>query len=639
MTPCPFHPLDLVSAFEGKLRLTTERARLFDRFLYDGMYDGRPVLAHEFAPQGLVSRTKGGSVVPAEARFDAAYAQARDDYQSAMRSTHPHLLAVIATKGNWVITEAAGGRLVDEPGDRDYALASALKSVVDASLVLGTICPDTVFYQDGKVVFAGCAPDYRDLIDLAGQSGLAGPAGYAAPEVYDAKKRAPIGHEADMFAASALMLRKLSGRDPADIRTQDLSTDLGQAPAPVRTGLTLSRKARAEALVSWFDSFKPPVSVTPPTPAPATAPVQPVQPAQPAPPQPKPAKARRIPIIVIVAATVVAIPLSIMALTVGLDSWKQASIERRTREAREAVERCRTAIEQSGPGAQALCSKALDKISDRQSPDHSWVAYNLGVLCEKKNACGSGKTALDYYRMAADDRTSNPGKVANYKIAKLDKRLSLAERHDHYAPAAGVLKKPDANFIKANRTVYADANYQIGQIFDTWSRQESFDDQEVQRLSPGASSSPQKIAMISAINRFEVAKKYGVNTNDRLLDLYVRRGDSDAGAGQYEAAASAYKRAGTLGSADAKFKAAELYFAGHVPSMTQDEAVALVNAASEDGNRDAELCLAAMRYFGYPYETDTIGGLAAFASLTMRGINSARLDELACRDWIRRGRE
>ena len=631
MTQCPFHPLDLVSALEGKLRLTAERARLFDRFLYDGTYDGRPVLVHEFAPQGLVRRTKGGSIVPADARFDAAYAQARDDYQSAMRSAHPHLLVVIAEKGNWVVTEPAGKRLVDETGDRSFLLASALKSVVDSGLVLGTICPDMVFHQNGKVVFAGCAPDYRDLIDVAGQSDLAGPTGYAAPEVFDAKKRAPIGHEADVFAASALMLRMVSGRDPADIRTQDLSTDLGQAPAPVRTGLTLSRKARAEALASWFDSFKPPVSVTPPTPAPA--------PVQPAPPQPQPARTRRIPIIVIVAATVVAIPLSIMALTVGLDSWKQASMERRTREAREAVERCRTAIGQSARDAQALCSKALDKIPDTQSPDHSWVAYNLGVLCEKKDACGSGKTALDYYRMAADDRTSNPGKVANYKIAKLDKRLSLAERHDHYAPAAGVLKKPDTNFIKANRTVYADANYQIGQIFDTWSRQESFDNEEVQRLSPGASSSPQKIAMISAINRFEVAKKYGVNTNDRLLDLYVRRGDSDAGAGQYEAAASAYKRAGTLGSADAKFKAAELYFAGHVPSMTQDEAVALVNAASEDGNRDAELCLAAMRYFGYPYETDTIGGLAAFASLTMRGVNSARLDELACRDWIRRGRE
>lgn len=639
MTPCPFHALDYVPAFDGKLRLTAERARLFDRFLYDGEYDGRSVLVHEFAPQGLVRRTKGGSVVPAETQFDAPYAKARDDYLKAMTRTHPHLLAFLAAKGNWVVTEAAGKRLVDATGDRASALVSALKAIADTGLVLGTLSPDTVFRHDDKVVFAGCAPDYRDLIDVTGQSDCAGQAGYAAPEVFDARKRAAISHEADMFAASALMLRLLTGHDPADIRTQDLNADLAEAPEPVRIGLTLSRKARAEAMAAWFGSFEPPKAPDVPPPL-TTPPVTPGHaPIPPATGQPQPPKARRMPVIVIVAATIVAIPLGIMALTMGLDSWKQASTERRNREAREAVERCRAAVRQSAPDAQGVCSRALDKIPDKQSPDHSWVAYNLGVLCEKKDSCGSGKTALDYYRIAAEDRMSNPGKVANYKIAKLDTRLSLAQQHDHFAPAAGVVKKPDAAFIKANRTVYADANYQIGKIFDAWSQREALDGEEVQRLSAGASGSPRKIAMISAINRFEVAKKYGVDTNDSLLSLYTRRGDGDAEAGQYEAAASAYKRAGALGSADAKFKAAELFFADHVPSMKQEEALDLVHAASEDGNKDAELCLAAMRYFGYPYETDTIGGLASFASLTVRGINTSRLDDLACRDWIRRGQE
>jgi hypothetical protein len=314
MTPCPFHALDNVLAFDGKLRLTAERARLFDRFLYDGQYDGRPVLVHEFAPQGLVRRTKGGSIVPAEAHLDAAYAQARDNYQLAMTRTHPHLLGLVAAKGNWVVTEAAGKRLVDGTGDRSFAVVSALRAVLDAGLVLGTLSPDMVFQHDGKVVFAGCAPDYRDLIDVAGQSDCAGQAGYAAPEVFDARKRAAISHEADMFAASALMLRMLTGQDPADIRTQDLNGDLAQAPAPVRVGLTLSRKARAEAMGAWFDSFDPPKTPAPP-PAPAAPPPSGYVPIQASPGQPQQTKSRRIPVIVIAAATIVAIPVSIMALT------------------------------------------------------------------------------------------------------------------------------------------------------------------------------------------------------------------------------------------------------------------------------------------------------------------------------------
>ncbi|ESQ74696.1 sel1 repeat family protein [Asticcacaulis sp. AC402] len=627
MSLIPPHPLDTVAAFGDKLRLSSIRARLFDRFLYEGVYEGQRVLVHEFAPQGLIRRTKGGSIVAAEARFDAAYARVAEAFQTVMKSVHPNLLGVIVAKGNWVVTQAPGKRLVDATGDSSRDLAMALKAVVDAGLVLGTICPDTVFWQHGKIVFAGRAPDYRDLIDIVASSDVAGPAGYAAPEVYDAMKRAAIGHEADMFAASALMFRLFAGRDPADIRTQDLAADVGAAPDAVRTGLTLSRKARAESLGAWFDGFKPVAPARPVVAAPAKPDVAPLA---------APTGLRRIPVMVIILVAVVAIPLAITALTVGLDSWKQAATERRTREAREAVEDCRTAVGRAASDAQPLCAKALNKIPDTLSPDYSWVAYTLGVLCEKKDACG-GKTALDYYRLAVSDRTTAQGKVANYKVAKLDTGLSLSQRHDHYAPAAGVLKKPDGAFIRANRSVYGDANYQIGQIFDTWSQQDSFNAEEAQRLSPGSTRAPQKIALISAINRFEVAKTYGFDTDSRLMDLYLRRGDGDTEAAQYDSAATAYRRAGALGSADASFRAAELFFAGRTTLIKQDEALKLVNSASEGGNTDAELCLAAMHYFGYPYDIDLIGGMASFAALTVRGVDHARLDGLACRDWIRQG--
>ncbi|EGF91858.1 hypothetical protein ABI_02900 [Asticcacaulis biprosthecium C19] len=635
MSTCPPHAIETVAAFEGGLRLTALRARLFDRFLYDGVYEDQAVLVHEFAPQGLVRRTKGGSIVPTEARFDAPYATARDAWQGVMATRHPHLLAVVAAKGNWVITEAPGPRLVDATGDRAGDFAAALKPLAEAGTVLGTLSPDTVFRSDDGVVFAGRAPDYRDLIALTSDSDLAGPAGYAAPEVFDAKKRAAIGPEADMFAASALMLRMITGRDPADVRTGDLSIEAAGAPERVRMGLALSRKARAESLNAWFDGVTP------------AAPAKPAPTPPPAPPKPAPGltidmppvKKTRIPIAAWVIGAVVAVPLAITAMTVGLDSWKQAATERQTREAREAVDRCRTAVTRSASDAPSQCTKALSKISDTQSPDYSWVAYNLGVMCERRDACAQGKSALDYYRLAAVDRTTVPGKVANYKVAKLDNGLSLADRHDHFAPAAGVLKKPDAAFIKGHRAVYADANFEIGKIFDTWSRQDSVNGEEAQRLSPGSTRAPQKIALISAINRFEVAKTYGVDTATRLMDLYIRRGDGDAESEQYDQAVSAYKRAGALGSADARFKAAELYFAGHTTSVSQADALDLVQAASEAGNTDAELCLAAMRYFGYPDERDTIGGMASFASLTVRGVNNARLDSLACRDWIRRGQE
>lgn len=671
MTDCPPHDLDSVTAFDGRLRLTAVNDRLFDRFLYAGVYDGRPVLVHEYAPYGWVARQPDGELGPIDADSEPQYTTARQQFVAkaqawrtaaeAFGKTGP-MAEIVAmrpgslTQGAWLVTEYLSRRLTDlplgDPATVSANLASALAAVFAAGETVGNICPQTLFLRNGQVVFAGPSPDGRDLPGVVNGDGDSGLAGYAAPEVYDARKRQPVGQEADLFAATALIFRLYSGRAPVDVRSQNLAADidgfLAETPKlpqrireALKLGLVLSRRARGDGMAAWFEQLKPPPIQNAP-PKPETAAVSPTPDPAPVAPRPSSAPVPKKPHnrLLVIAGVVVAGLVGLWGLGAGVSHLKEALAAGEERAAHQAITQCKTAMSSSPGTAQDVCLKALNKVSDKASQDFYDVNYNLAVLCETRHDCAPGKAARDYYRVAANDKTSDQGKLANYKFAKLTPSLSPGEQLDYYAHAAGQLKKPDKSFIAANKDVYGDANYQIGLIFENWSHKDSLDPEEAKRLAPGSARSPQKIAVISAINRLETAKNYGVDADSHLLDLYARRGDMEKDAQQYEAALTAYRNAARLGSADSSFKAAELFFAGDVTSLSEADALDLVNSAAADKNIDALHCVAAMYYLGFPYNEDR--DRAGPYMDTLSTLQSSRFDQtlyngLDCSKWIADG--
>lgn len=105
---------------------------------------------------------------------------------------------------------------VAEPVVATFArrLAQALGDLHAAGLVHGDLSPRAVLIDDETVRLTGFMVDRRPFFRvLRSQENLVEP-GYAPPEAHDGALRHPIGPAADLYAASALLQRLLTGRAP-----------------------------------------------------------------------------------------------------------------------------------------------------------------------------------------------------------------------------------------------------------------------------------------------------------------------------------------------------------------------------------------------------------------------------------------
>jgi len=223
-------PLRLkVDGFRKPLRLRSlGRAGALETFAVEG----ETVQAVRFFPAGAVRETAGRLTAIPEAA--EAYAKALVAFEALGRelmTSAPRAALRVegvtrsAAGGFWL--QAPAGRtletwLADHPGPvaepvvAAFArrLAEAMGELHAAGIVHGDLSPRAVLIDDGAVRLTGFMVDRRPFFRaLRGQQDLVEP-GYAPPEAHDGALRHPIGPAADLYAASALLHRLLTGQAP-----------------------------------------------------------------------------------------------------------------------------------------------------------------------------------------------------------------------------------------------------------------------------------------------------------------------------------------------------------------------------------------------------------------------------------------
>ena len=144
-------------------------------------------------------------------------------------------------------------------------LAEALSEAHAAGVTHGDLCPRTVLIEDDAVRLTGFAIDRRPFFRaLRRQEGLVAP-GYAPPEAHDGALRRTIGPAADLYGASALLRRLLTGAAPtpanqaARLAGPDVwPSDLAIPPnlrAGIDAGLALDPDARPATASDWLSGL------------------------------------------------------------------------------------------------------------------------------------------------------------------------------------------------------------------------------------------------------------------------------------------------------------------------------------------------------------------------------------------------
>ena len=301
-------PLRLkVDGYRKPLRLRLLRR---DGALEAFAVEGEPLEAVRLAPHGVV-REAGGrlSAIPEAVAPYATALDAFEDLGRRLRAAAPRaavrIEAIVRGAGGCFWLQAPSGTTLEtwlarHPGPAPapvveafaQRLASALEEVHEAGLVHGDLSPRTVLIDDGEVRLTGFMVDRRPFFrPLRSQEGLVQP-GYAPPEAHDGALRHPIGSVADIYAASAILQRLLTGRTPppANLATR-LANDTSwppdiSVPASLRAGVdaglspaATARPAGASAWLAglgldsesdsddWFDGLaKAPLILSPPEP-------------------------------------------------------------------------------------------------------------------------------------------------------------------------------------------------------------------------------------------------------------------------------------------------------------------------------------------------------------------------------------
>ncbi|HEY0115320.1 MAG TPA: hypothetical protein VGB54_06330 [Allosphingosinicella sp.] len=259
--------------------------RVGDGLVYVARDGLRQARLREYCPPGVVRRLPDGTLHPAEARFADAW------YDGTARFLDQgHRLASIDHVGVSPIwramsVEADGvrqgayliGSPVGEPLGAALAaglqiapadivrighdLAEALAEIHARGLTHLDIGPDTVSIASGTVELTDFAVDNRSFMPLLeSQEGLVRP-GYSPIEHYDASMADPLGPPADVYAASALLLRLVTGRDPApwqerwrDSSASQLAEHASYPPAfveAIRKGMAIEPDERFRDAAEW----------------------------------------------------------------------------------------------------------------------------------------------------------------------------------------------------------------------------------------------------------------------------------------------------------------------------------------------------------------------------------------------------
>jgi hypothetical protein len=210
-------PLRLkVDGYRKPLRLRSlGRAGALERFAVEG----ETVQAVRFVPIPEATAQYA-------AALDAFEALGRKLQAEAPRAALPVETVVRAASGVFWLQPPAEPTLeawlaehpgpVAEPVVAAFArrLAEALTELHAAGIVHGDLSPRAVLIDGDAVRLIGFMVDRRPFFRvLRSQEGLVEP-GYAPPEAHDGALRHPIGPAADLYAASALLQRLLTGRPP-----------------------------------------------------------------------------------------------------------------------------------------------------------------------------------------------------------------------------------------------------------------------------------------------------------------------------------------------------------------------------------------------------------------------------------------
>lgn len=217
-------PLRLkVDGFSKPLRLRQLRR---DGALETFAVEGYALEAVRFAPAGGRLATMPEAVEAYATALDAFESLGRRLQAAQPRAAIPVEAVARAASGCFWL-QAPGGRtlevwLAEHPGPvaepivAAFArrLAEALEDLHTTGIVHGDLSPKAVLIEGGAVRLTGFMVDRRPFFRLLrGQEGLVEP-GYAPPEAHDGALRHPIGPAADLYAASALLHRLLTGRAP-----------------------------------------------------------------------------------------------------------------------------------------------------------------------------------------------------------------------------------------------------------------------------------------------------------------------------------------------------------------------------------------------------------------------------------------
>ena len=271
-------PLRLkVDGFRKPLRLRPLRR---DGTLETFAVEGETLEAVRFFPAGAVREGGGRLTAIPEAVDD--YAAALDAFEALGRRLQARapraalrVEAVSRSAGGCFWLQSPPGQTLETwLGDHPEAvtesvvaafarrLAEALEELHAAGFVHGDLSPRAALIDGGEVRLTGFMVDRRPFFRaLRNQHGLVEP-GYAPPEAHDGALRHPIGPAADLYAASALLQRLLTGRAPpaANLAARvagDNAWPNGVAVsaalrAGIDAGLAPAATARPTSAVAWL---------------------------------------------------------------------------------------------------------------------------------------------------------------------------------------------------------------------------------------------------------------------------------------------------------------------------------------------------------------------------------------------------